>query len=124
MDINENRFPAQHTGKPLLRTLLLTGVILILVGLAVCFLPVSLGATVRGFSPTEKVLIANYHTTVDSHLSPQKEGELCFSYTDTEAKKAFLEILDRYVIFRSPSQVYGGMGGRRLSPDGRYYRYP
>lgn len=64
----------------------------------------------RGFSPTEKVLIANYHTTVDSHLSPQKEGELCFSYTDTEAKKAFLEILDRYVIFRSPWQVYGGMG--------------
>ena len=64
----------------------------------------------RDFSSTEKIHIVNYYTVATSHLPPQKEGELSFSYTDTEKQEAFLEILDRYVLFKSPNQTYGGIG--------------
>ncbi len=111
MTPKEIRFPVQRLRNPIPRPLIWIGTPLaILLCFALFFHPASLGNVVRDFSSTEKVHIVNYYTVATSHLPPQKEGELSFSYTDTEKQEAFLEILDRYVLFKSPNQTYGGIG--------------
>ena len=102
MTPKEIRFHTQRLRKSIPRPLIWIGTPLaILLCFALFFHPVSLGNVVRDFSTTEKVHIVNYYTVATSHLPPQKEGELSFSYTDTEKQEAFLEILDRYVLFLS-----------------------
>ena len=109
--LKEILFPAQRLRKSIPRPLIWIGILLaMLLCFALFFHPASLGNVVRDFSTTEKVHIVNYYTVATSHLPPQKEGELSFSYTDTEKQEAFLEILDRYVLFKSPNQTYGGIG--------------
>ena len=94
MTPKEIRFPVQRLRNPIPRPLIWIGILLaMLLCFALFFHPASLGNVVRDFSTTEKVHIVNYYTVATSHLPPQKEGELSFSYTDTEKQEAFLEIL-------------------------------
>ena len=116
----------QRLRNPIPRPFIWIGILLaILLCFALFFHPASLGNVVRDFSSTEKVHIVHYYTVATSHLPPQKEGELSFSYTDTEKQEAFLEILDRYVLFKSPNQTYGSIGEEvyRLAIDLTDARY-